>query len=69
MYAKDVKSWLTWVRLNTCTQKTPTADLKKTVQLPDEVLWVLLTMQSDDYLEGKDVAEKDAIQIDKLFRH
>ena len=49
-------------------QKTPTADLEEDrPALPDEVALGVTYDAIDDYLEGKDVAEKDAIQIEKLF--
>lgn len=49
-------------------EKTPTADLEEDrPALPDEVALGVSYDAIDDYLEGKEVPEKDAIQIEKLY--
>ncbi|AOT55787.1 ammonia-dependent NAD(+) synthetase [Weissella soli] len=49
-------------------EKTPTADLEEDrPALPDEVALGVSYDAIDDYLEGKEVSEKDAIQIEKLY--
>lgn len=49
-------------------EKTPTADLEEDrPALPDEVALGVSYDAIDDYLEGKEVSEKDAIRIEKLY--
>ncbi|MDR3190425.1 MAG: ammonia-dependent NAD(+) synthetase [Lactobacillaceae bacterium] len=50
-------------------KKTPTADLEEDrPALPDEVALGVGYDAIDDYLEGKEVSEADALQIEKLYR-
>lgn len=50
-------------------EKVPTADLEeKKPDLPDETALGVSYREIDDYLEGKDIAEKSALQIEKLWQ-
>lgn len=50
-------------------EKVPTADLEeKKPDLPDEKALGVSYREIDDYLEGKDIAEKSALQIEKLWQ-
>ncbi|GLB47192.1 NH(3)-dependent NAD(+) synthetase [Philodulcilactobacillus myokoensis] len=50
-------------------QKTPTADLEDNKPaLPDEVALGVRYQDIDDYLEGRDVSDKAANQIESLYR-
>lgn len=49
-------------------EKTPTADLEDyRPQLPDETALGVSYKEIDDYLEGKDIEEKSAQRIEKLY--
>ena len=50
-------------------EKAPTADLEEDrPDLPDEVALGVTYKDVDDYLEGKDVREEAAEQIEKLWK-
>ena len=49
-------------------EKAPTADLEEEKpDLPDEVALGVTYKEIDDYLEGKEVSDKAADQIEKLW--
>ena len=49
-------------------EKAPTADLEEEKpDLPDEVALGVTYQEIDDYLEGKEVSDKTADQIEKLW--
>ena len=50
-------------------EKAPTADLEEEKpDLPDEVALGVTYKEIDDYLEGKEVSDKAADQIEKLWK-